>query len=98
MKAMSTKFEDNRSIIVEAFKTKGLSFVCPLCSHKEFVLGGGYFAHDLQQDLKNRQLGGVNIPTVPLICKNCGYIAEFAAGTLGLLPKEDDRDVEKRNG
>ena len=94
---MSTKFDDNKNKIIEELKKRISNFECPICKHKEFVLGGGYFAHDLQQDLKSRQMGGVNIPTVPLICKNCGYIAEFAVGTLGLLPKEEDKDIEKKN-
>ena len=94
---MSTKFDDNKNKIIEELKKRISNFECPICKHKEFVLGGGYFAHDLQQDLKSRQMGGVNIPTVPLICQNCGYIAEFAVGTLGLLPKEEDKDIEKKN-
>ena len=87
---MSTKFDDNKDKVVEVLEKRIPDLRCPLCKHKEFALGGGYFAHDLQQDLKNRQMGGVNIPTVPIVCKNCGYVAEFAAGTLGLLPKEGD--------
>jgi transcription elongation factor Elf1 len=92
---MSTKFDDNKNKIVEELKKRISDFECPICKRKEFVLGGGYFAHDLQQDLKNRQIGGVNIPTVPIICKNCGYIAEFAAGTLGLLPKDKEKDANE---
>ncbi len=94
---MSTKFDDNKDKIVSELKNRIANLECPFCKQKEFVLGGGYFAHDLQQDLNSRQMGGVNIPTIPLICKNCGYIAEFAAGTLGLLPKSGDQETEKKN-
>jgi hypothetical protein len=94
---MSTKFDDNKEKIIGELKKRILNLECPFCKEKEFGLGGGYFAHDLQQDLTSRQMGGVNIPTVPLICKNCGYIAEFAAGKLGLLPNKEHKDVEKKN-
>ena len=90
---MSTSFDENKNKIIETLKSRISNFECPFCKRKEFALGEGYFAHDLQQDLKSRQLGGVNIPTVPVICKSCGYVAEFAAGLLGLLPKEEDKDV-----
>jgi len=88
---MNARFDDNKNKIVEELKKHISSFECPVCKHKEFQLVGGYFAHDLQQDLKNRQIGGISIPTVPIICKNCGFVAEFAAGALGLLPKKDDK-------
>jgi len=91
---MSTKFDDNKNKIIEELKKRISVFECPFCKHREFALGGGYFAHDLQQDLGSRQIGGINIPTVPIICKNCGFVAEFAAGTLGLLPKGEDKSLD----
>ncbi len=87
---MDTKFENNKQQITENLNKNISTTECPLCKKNKFTLAGGYFAHDLQIDLQNRQIGGVNIPTVPLICTNCGFIAEFAAGTLGLLPKPSD--------
>jgi DNA-directed RNA polymerase subunit M/transcription elongation factor TFIIS len=95
---MDTNFENSKKQIIEKLQKKVTNFECPVCKNKEFMLVGGYFAHDLQEDLNNRRIGGINIPTVPLICKNCGYIAEFAAGNLGLLPKVEDKKQEKKNG
>ena len=89
---MDTNFKNNKDRIAEALNKRVSNLECPFCKQKNFTLVGGYFAHDLQEDLQNRRIGGVNIPTVPLICTNCGFIAEFAAGTLGLLPKQSDND------
>lgn len=93
---METNFESNKEQIVKKLNEKIPDIRCPFCTNKNFVLVGGYFAHDLQIDLKNRQIGGVNVPTVPLVCKDCGFIAEFAIGTLGLLPKENDKQNESK--
>lgn len=84
---MGTDFESNKEKIISELEKRAGDFSCPICSKKKFILGGGYFAHDLQDDLSKRHIGGVNIPTVPVICSNCGFVAEFAAGTLGVLPK-----------
>jgi transcription elongation factor Elf1 len=94
---MDTNFENNKKQIIEKLQEKVTNFECPFCKHKEFMLAGGYFAHDLQEDLANRRIGGINIPTIPLICKNCGYIVEFAAGSLGLLPKVEDKKSKEKN-
>lgn len=95
---MDTNFEKTKKQIVESLEKKLSTLECTFCKQKNFTLAGGYFAHDLQEDLQNRVIGGVNIPTVPLICTNCGFVAEFAAGTLGLLPKPTDdagKQIEK---
>ncbi|MDD3998853.1 MAG: hypothetical protein PHR98_01960 [Candidatus Shapirobacteria bacterium] len=91
---METKFEGNKKKIIEELIKKAPNLECPICHGKNFEFGGGYFAHDLQDDLKNRLIGGINIPTIPLICKGCGYILEFAAGTFGLLPSKEDNKEE----
>lgn len=92
---MDTNFEKNKSDIGKNLVSKIPSLECPLCKNKKFTFAGGYFAHDLQKDLQNRSIGGINIPTVPIICANCGFIAEIAAGTLGLLPNLGEKPDKK---
>lgn len=87
---MDTNFEKQKNSLVEKLTKKAPDFQCPVCKQKAFELGGGYFAHDLQEDFKSRRIGGINVPTVPVICSNCGFVAEFAAGTLGLLSNTDE--------
>lgn len=86
-----TNFKNNEPKIIQAINEKIPNLRCPICSSTGFVLADGYFAHDIQPDLSSRRMGGPNIPTVPVICKNCGYLMEFAAGTLNLLPKKDEK-------
>jgi transcription elongation factor Elf1 len=87
---MDTSFKSKKSKIIEELQRRAPNFECPVCKSKNFSIGEGYFAHDLQSDFKNRRIGGVNIPTVPVICSNCGFIAEFAAGAFGILPPPEE--------
>lgn len=85
---MDTNFKNNSEKIASKIKEKIPNLKCPVCSHADFTLTEGYFAHDLQDDLLSRHIGGKNVPVVPVACKNCGFVMEFAAGILGLLPEE----------
>lgn len=91
-----TNFEQNKQKIVMEITKKVQDLKCPMCFSKNFTLTEGYFAHVLQNDLKNINIGGKNVPVVPIVCKNCGYILEFAAGVLGLLPKSENKDTSKQ--
>lgn len=89
---MDNNFEGNKEKVVSELKKKIPNLKCPICANAALTLAGGFFAHDLQQNLNQRQIGGINIPTVPIICNNCGYVMEFAAGTLGLLPQKNPEE------
>ena len=87
---MDTNLQNNKESIASKIKEKAPNLKCPACSQNGFAFAEGYFAHDLQDNLDSRQMGGKNIPVVPIVYKNCGYIMEFAAGALGLLPKPNE--------
>lgn len=56
-----------------------------LVQHK-LILVDGFFNKSLQKDVSgNIVIGGPTVPTVGIICENCGYLMEFAIGALGLL-------------
>lgn len=88
---MDTNFQNNKDNIVKRIQEKAPGLKCPACSNPDFVLTEGYFAHDLQDDLVSRHMGGKNVPVVPIACKKCGFIMEFAAGILGILPEEGNK-------
>jgi transcription elongation factor Elf1 len=96
---MDKDFDAQKEVIKQRLEERITTFECPIChdSKHEFALGGGYFANDLQQNLTRRQMGGTSIPTIPVICKHCGFVAEFAVGALGLLPTKEE-NPEKSNG
>jgi len=93
---MDQEFNSNTEKIISALKIKSRDMTCPMCRHKDFMLTGGYFMHDSQANFTNRQIGGVSVPVVPLICKNCGFILEYAAGVLGLLERKENSDEIKK--
>lgn len=85
----------NKDEFIKAFegaikRKKGTgNVVCPMCSDNHWQLPGGYTVSSLQNELGGIRLGGPAIPKVPIICSNCGFVAEIAIGILGLLPKEE---------
>lgn len=63
---------------------------CPLCSNTRWQLPGGYVVSSLQNEIGGIHIGGPGIPKVPMICANCGFVAEIAIGVLGLLTKQEE--------
>lgn len=70
---------------------------CPMCGKNQFTAMEGYFRPILQPDLANIQLGGLNMPTVAIVCNNCGFVSYHALGSLGLLPKDNPDNNESEN-
>ncbi len=49
------------------------SFDCPVCTSSEWTILDGTITQQVS--------GGVGeVKVVPVVCNNCGYIAQFAAG------------------
>lgn len=63
---------------------------CPMCQNKSFSMANGYFSNTLQIDFNSLALGGKAIPTIGIICNNCGFVSQHAIGRLGLLPKNEE--------
>lgn len=68
--------------------SKNRVLICPICSNNNFSLSEGYTHRSLSEKQKQTVLGGLVMPSVTLICNNCGYVLDFAIGTLGFLDKE----------
>jgi len=88
--------KEQKELIIKTLGEKGVKNVCPMCGNHHFILADGYFGNTLQIDTKNLVLGGAGIPTVPIVCSNCGFVSQHALGVLGLLPKEENE--QKQNG
>ena len=65
---------------------------CPMCGNIHFIIADGYFNTFMQGDLGQTNLGGPSIPSIPVICNNCGFISMHALGILGLLPKQENTE------
>jgi len=69
---------------------------CPMCRQHGFVIADGYFSHYLQEDIKSVSIGGPSIPTIAIVCTNCGFVSQHALGVLGMLPQNTEKDTEKK--
>ena len=77
---------------------------CPICQMEKFTLLDGYITDVVKDDFRKISLGQVTmIPSVALVCNNCGFISQHSLGVLGILhPMEEktltktDSETEKR--
>jgi hypothetical protein len=60
-----------------------------MCLNRNFVISDGYFLNSLQNNFKNINLGGESVPTIAIICSNCGFTSQHSLGILGLLEGGD---------
>lgn len=74
--------------ILEALAERKAQLPCPRCGSQGFTLVGGYFNQTIQTELGGMVIGGPSIPSVVVVCNQCGYIAQHALGVLGLLPEQ----------
>lgn len=80
--------QEEKDEIIEILKERGAIQSCPRCGHGNFTILDGYMTHSLQSKLEGQVIGGPAIPTVAVICNNCGFVSEHALGVLGLLEDE----------
>ena len=88
MKENDVLSESQRQEIVQKLTSKVPDLKCPICGNQHFTIVDGYFTFTIQKDLQNIQLGGTTIPTIAIICNNCGFVSSHALGVLGLLSKK----------
>jgi hypothetical protein len=71
--------DEKKQQIAETLTQKGANRPCERCGSRDFTVLDGYFRQEVQDDLKNVNLGGPSIPTFALACGNCGNLSFFAA-------------------
>lgn len=81
---------EQKEKIKEELLKKVPVLTCPICQNKSFSMAEGYFSNTLQADFKSLALGGQAIPTIGIICNNCGFVSQHAIGRLGLLSKNEE--------
>lgn len=67
---------------------------CPMCGGSRFQLVNGFFLNGVQKDMNSFQVGGESIPTVAVVCVNCGFLSQHAIGVLDpeILGTDKDDD------
>ncbi len=82
--------DENKKKAIDSLNKKGVKKVCPMCGNNNFVIADGYFNQTMQGNLQaGIIIGGPSIPTVAIICTNCGFISHHALGALGLLQNSE---------
>ncbi|NQT27186.1 hypothetical protein HQ585_17660 [candidate division KSB1 bacterium] len=79
-----------------ALNRLGANKPCPRCGNKDFDILEFYFSDIVQTDLKAVKVGGPNVPSAVVLCKNCGYLSQHALGLLGILPKIEDKSERSK--
>jgi len=83
---------EKKKILKDRIEERIDTFSCPMCHNDDFIIGDGYFINVLNDNLSKLTLEGKGIPTIPIICKNCGFISQHALGMLELLSGEENED------
>lgn len=84
--------EDRKSQIIAKILGKNPNIECPMCHHRHFALLDGYITENIQNNYKSIIVGGGTIlPLATIICENCGFIAQYSLGALGLM--EDQSQI-----
>jgi predicted RNA-binding Zn-ribbon protein involved in translation (DUF1610 family) len=89
---MENLSSEEKQKIIDKLSEKGANHPCPRCTSKNFTILDGYFAQPIQPSLTNLMFGGPSVPSVVIVCNNCGYMSQHALGMLGLLPKEEAKN------
>lgn len=74
--------EQERKATVEALNAKGVNRPCPRCNSTRFSVLESSSIQLVTSKLYDRS--GPTVPTVLVICENCGFMAQHAKGPLGL--------------
>lgn len=91
MDPFMTMTQKEKQDIVSALSKRGANRSCPRCNQDNFTLLDGYLNQSIQKTLtENIVFSGFSIPSVPsvvVVCNNCGFMNQHALGVLGLMPK-----------
>lgn len=84
---------EQKQIIQRKLQERIPRFECPMCHKQKFMILDGYLTDTPQDDFRSITIGrGEVFPTVAIVCVNCGYVARFALGALGLLPENQEQE------
>lgn len=81
---------EERQDILAALLEKGANKPCSRCGHCTHTLLAACTNHSLFDYAIKLSYGGASIPCVATVCNNCGYLAQYAMGLLGLLKQNKD--------
>lgn len=69
--------------VIEALNAKGVKLPCPRCNHNKFS-AVDETSLMIQNEPGTFSIGGPTIPTVIIICNNCGFVSQHSTKALGI--------------
>lgn len=75
--------DEQKKLVSESLRQKGALKVCEACGHGNFTMADE--AIQLSVAARSNHFAGRSIPSVAIICSNCGNVRFHALGVLGLL-------------
>ncbi len=87
--------DEEKDELKSSIESKIHNLTCPMCQNKSFSMADGYFLNNMQKDLHSVNLGGQAIPTIGIICNNCGFVSQHALGSLGMLNKLKNKKADE---
>ena len=89
---------ERKKVIVQALASRVDKMECPFCHQGRFTLIDGYITDSVQNEFNNQVIGSkITLPSVALVCNNCGFISQHSLGILGLL-NSDENGENGENG
>ena len=89
--------EEKKRQIASALARRAGNIVCPICHQSKYTFLDGYFVGVIQDKYQGMQLGGRLLPSIMLVCNNCGHLESFSLGVLGLMENEDKKGGKNEN-
>ncbi|OGL31319.1 hypothetical protein A3F37_03065 [Candidatus Saccharibacteria bacterium RIFCSPHIGHO2_12_FULL_41_12] len=102
----SNEFEKIAPKIISFIKEKAPDFQCSVCKKDNFTVVGAFHRHEFQKTLKSLEFPGISVPSVSLVCDNCGSIYDFSLKVIGIedsegiskfIIEEDDSEKKAKN-
>jgi len=88
---------EEKKKIVDILSKKGVTATCPMCHQDKLTMTDKYISNPIEDEIENEySLGGPSIPTVLIICGNCGFTSQHAIGVLGLLNQQANTNNQEQ--
>jgi ribosomal protein L37E len=78
--------QEQKDKIVAKLEERGAKLPCPRCGSRSFTLLDGYFTQPVCAEIGAIVLGGTTVPSIVVVCTQCGFLSQHALGALGMLP------------
>jgi len=84
---------EKRREIISLLEQKQVNLPCSRCGNTNFSILDGYFVHTLVFSESNLENDLPVVPTIVVMCNNCGNLNQHSIKKLGLLPDSEESNA-----